>query len=567
MQTFLKRYRWFLRTVLFLFLAISLYFIYSNILHRYTIDSAMSKIESILISHRAISEFISKEQKVEISKLQQNKKLPIDYFNPQLQSGSYITKRIHDYYNDERHKLGKEEYTFKFASQNARNEDNQANEFESGILKRIRNKDISEYTQLLRKDNKNFLYYAIPFKKVTSSCLQCHGNPKDAPKGLVQRYGDTNGFGYELDDITGIISIYAPIDEELKEGKKVFYILFFTTLVIVLILILVFDFIFLQLKKKKEIENRNYYLSLNNKRLEHSIEEQNLTLHKTLSIVSEHIMLSRTDPDGIIIEVSNAFSKISGYSKEELIGRPHSIIRHKDTPKALFKDMWKKIKAGETWSGEIKNLTKDGNYFWVDIVVLPEKNEEDEIIGYASFWHDATYKKRIEEISRIDPLTELFNRREFQHMFEDEVKKSQREQKYFALIMLDVDFFKAYNDNYGHIEGDNVLVKIAKVMHQTFQRMGDFCFRLGGEEFGIFCSANTLDYALEMAEKLRCNISDLNILHIGNKASSVVTVSIGIVVIDASHDKNFDEMIFMADKALYEAKDTGRNQVKVYKES
>ncbi|MDP3265291.1 MAG: PAS domain-containing protein [Sulfuricurvum sp.] len=93
-------------------------------------------------------------------------------------------------------------------------------------------------------------------------------------------------------------------------------------------------------------------------------------------------LISETDTKGIITFVNRKFSEMSGYSKEEVIGQPHSILRHPDMPKAAFEGMWKIIQEGKIWEGYVKNLRKDGKFYWVIVNIVPKKDEAGEIIGY-----------------------------------------------------------------------------------------------------------------------------------------------------------------------------------------
>ena len=110
----------------------------------------------------------------------------------------------------------------------------------------------------------------------------------------------------------------------------------------------------------------------------------------------DYIIASKTDLTGKIIYVSEAFCKISGYTKEELIGKPHSIVRHPDMPELIYADLWDTISQGNTWTGEIKNLRKDGNFYWVDVVIAPDYDQNGEKIGYTAIRTDITAKKEVE---------------------------------------------------------------------------------------------------------------------------------------------------------------------------
>jgi len=111
-------------------------------------------------------------------------------------------------------------------------------------------------------------------------------------------------------------------------------------------------------------------------------------------------IVSKTDLKGIITYANTPFCKLSGYSKKELIGKPHSIVRHPDMPKAAFKDMWDTIQQGKKWRGFVKNLRKDGKYYWVEAVIQPIFDEDENIIGYISARKPVTNKIK-EKYQRI----------------------------------------------------------------------------------------------------------------------------------------------------------------------
>jgi len=109
-------------------------------------------------------------------------------------------------------------------------------------------------------------------------------------------------------------------------------------------------------------------------------------------IFDGNVIISQTDLKGVITYANRAFCEISGYSVDELIGNPHSIIRHPDMPKAVFTKMWETISGGQAWNGLVKNLRKDGKYYWVDTEVLPIKDEENALIGYIAARKEASRK-------------------------------------------------------------------------------------------------------------------------------------------------------------------------------
>jgi len=125
-----------------------------------------------------------------------------------------------------------------------------------------------------------------------------------------------------------------------------------------------------------------------------SIRDVEIKLDKINAMVDKYIIMSQTDVNGMIINVSEAFCKISGYTKEELIGRPHSVVRNPDTPKELFVDLWETISSGKIWHGEISNKAKDGSIYWVDATIEPVF-EDGKIIAYTAIRHDITSAKKV----------------------------------------------------------------------------------------------------------------------------------------------------------------------------
>lgn len=135
-------------------------------------------------------------------------------------------------------------------------------------------------------------------------------------------------------------------------------------------------------------------------KLNEKIAKQAKEFKKLFDRFDENVIASTTDLRGVITYTSEAFCKISGFSKEELIGSPQNIVRHPETPSEVFKELWKTIQNGEVWTGEIKNKTKNGGIYWVHAIIYPEFNDKDEIIGFSAIRHDITAKKEIEHINQ-----------------------------------------------------------------------------------------------------------------------------------------------------------------------
>jgi diguanylate cyclase (GGDEF)-like protein/PAS domain S-box-containing protein len=292
--------------------------------------------------------------------------------------------------------------------------------------------------------------------------------------------------------------------------------------------------------------------------LEKKYYEQNLLKNK---MIENYIITSSTNTKGIITSVSKAFCQISGYTKEELIGQSHSLLRHPDMPNSLYEQMWETITQGEPWRGEVKNRKKDGEHYWVDAIIEPVFDNDNKIKGYYAIRLDITDKKKIEQISITDGLTNIFNRRHFNEVLPKIIDSSKRNDEWVCFLLMDIDHFKQYNDNYGHQAGDEVLIEFAQCLKQNLKRADDLAFRLGGEEFGIVFKPENKQKALEFANSVKENIENLKIKHEYSSASEYVTASMGLVCKRATEINTMDELFKQADDLLYKSKKNGRNQI------
>ncbi|HSV30694.1 MAG TPA: diguanylate cyclase [Atribacteraceae bacterium] len=168
----------------------------------------------------------------------------------------------------------------------------------------------------------------------------------------------------------------------------------------------------------------------------------------------------------------------------------------------------------------------------------------------------------LENISNRDGLTGLYNWRQFDTVVGNEWKLATRGGRPLSIILLDLDYFKLYNDNYGHLSGDECLKAVAHVLSKALERASDFAARYGGEEFVVVLPDTALDKAFLMAEKIRKEIEDLKIEHKYSPVSPYVTVSVGVVSTIPPQKTDYRMLLELADNALYEAKKSGRNRVR-----
>jgi diguanylate cyclase (GGDEF)-like protein/PAS domain S-box-containing protein len=287
-------------------------------------------------------------------------------------------------------------------------------------------------------------------------------------------------------------------------------------------------------------------------------------IKEQIELINQNVIMSSSDLTGRITDVSQAFCNFTGFKKDELIGKSHSILKNKQNPKNLYSGLWKTILRDQTWKGEMIITTKFGESKWVYSIINPIYDLDGKKVGYTAIREDITDKKSIEQLSITDELTKLYNRRYFQKIINEETQRQKRNQEYFGFAIIDVDFFKQYNDMYGHQNGDSVLIKIAEVFNDSLRRAGDFAFRLGGEEFGIIFNSLNEQKSIDFLNVVRKKIEDLHIEHKGSKVSDFVTISIGLFVGKGNDILNINEIYKLADEALYNSKHTGRNKVSMF---
>ncbi|MGB3962337.1 MAG: diguanylate cyclase [Sulfurimonas sp.] len=168
--------------------------------------------------------------------------------------------------------------------------------------------------------------------------------------------------------------------------------------------------------------------------------------------------------------------------------------------------------------------------------------------------------KKLENASYTDSLTSLHNRRYFNIVYDREMKRAKREKSYITFMMLDIDYFKQFNDTYGHIEGDFALKSVAKVLSNTLKRPTDFVFRLGGEEFGVLLTHTDETNSAKLARDICMAVKAREIKHETSKVGEYLSISIGVVCCIADDALNDEILLSRSDEMLYEAKNNGRDR-------
>ncbi|WP_457607028.1 diguanylate cyclase [Nitratifractor sp.] len=288
-------------------------------------------------------------------------------------------------------------------------------------------------------------------------------------------------------------------------------------------------------------------------------------LKRMMEIIDQYVLFTQTDLEGKITKVSKAFEEFSGYSREELLGRSHRLLRAPDTPDSLYRDLWQTLRSHRIWHrDELKNLRKGGGAFWTQITIHPLRDEKGKVDGYMALRRDITSKKIFEELSMHDSMTHAYNRRAFNTLGPRILRETSRRGDPILFCLFDVDHFKEYNDRYGHLAGDRVLIAIAKTIQDELaeKRNSDLLFRLGGEEFGFFIErVSSLQEARSIVENLLERIRALQIEHAGNEASGTITVSAGCFYCLTAEKEvmDLDRIYSFADRLMYRVKERGRN--------
>lgn len=225
---------------------------------------------------------------------------------------------------------------------------------------------------------------------------------------------------------------------------------------------------------------------------------------------------------------------------------------------------------GVDHEADYRALTKDGDYVWIRDVVHVVRREDGSVDALVGFMFDITERKKTEDkllqlqeelrvLSYEDSLTGLANRRMFDTLFEVEWAKARAVRHPLSLILIDIDFFKQYNDHYGHPQGDECLKRVARLLDSSASRARDLSARLGGEEFALVLPETDNEAAREIAERCRKLLSREAISHEKSQVANVVTVSMGVGTIVPGSPNNAAEFIRTIDRRLYQAKSGGRN--------
>lgn len=287
------------------------------------------------------------------------------------------------------------------------------------------------------------------------------------------------------------------------------------------------------------------------------------------------------DKEGKVIIWNRACEKLTGLKAEEVIGTKDHWRAFYSRERLCLADVivqGRTDELGELYAVHAHPSIHGTGYKVENWCVMPRTRsrlyltadagpiygEQGELIAVVQTMRDSTdYKKAqsaLEALSVTDELTGLHNRRFFNEQLHMEWSRGIRNNEPLSLILLDIDYFKQYNDLYGHIAGDECLMSVARVLQHAMLRSSDITTRYGGEEFCMLLPNTTMEGAFEVAERVRSAMARLDIPHEQNTAAPHVTLSDGIACLMPSPEANPSELIALADEALYKAKELGRNK-------
>jgi len=268
-----------------------------------------------------------------------------------------------------------------------------------------------------------------------------------------------------------------------------------------------------------------------------------------------------SDADNCILTVNPAFTSITGYTQEEIVGKNPRVLSSGCQSKQFYQKMWSAIKETGSWTGEMWNRRKDGQLYaqQVSINVVYKKGGDRGL--YVAIFSDITHKKQADELiwrqANFDHLTQLPNRMLFMNRLECEVTLAQRTQVPLALLFVDLDHFKAVNDNMGHDAGDELLMQAADRIRSCV-RETDTVARLGGDEFTvILLQLSDPAYGATIAEKI---VASLETPFTVRGEELCLSASVGLAICPKDGDTP-ERLLKSADQAMYDAKKAGRGRV------
>lgn len=270
------------------------------------------------------------------------------------------------------------------------------------------------------------------------------------------------------------------------------------------------------------------------------------------------------DADRHIVWVNKAFTLMTGYGRESVLGQRPELLNSDRHPEAFYDDIWSQVRNAGQWQGEVWSRRRNGEIFPQRLSISPIRDQVDQVSHYVSVSNDISpykqYEAQLEHLAHHDTLTQLFNRGQFETRLRETLARASRQGTAGAVMFVDLDHFKAVNDTCGHSVGDQLLRAAAERIRQCV-RESDIVARLGGDEFAILLDGlSSPSIAAKIAGNLAASLAEP--FNIAGK-SLQISSSIGISCYP-DHGRDADTLLLNADQAMYRIKDAGRNGFSIY---
>ncbi len=276
--------------------------------------------------------------------------------------------------------------------------------------------------------------------------------------------------------------------------------------------------------------------------------ERSLTLISAFEQAPISILIA--NPDARITYANQFFCRLNGYSLDEILGQNPRILKSGTHDTVFYEQMWQVLTEGSRWEGEIQNRKKNGELYWESVQIAPVFDQRERLVGYIATKQDITQRKfleaQLEELSITDALTGIFNRRYGIATLEKELHRCQRNNTQLTVVFIDVDNLKMVNDNFGHADGDKLILAVTNSIKELIRLEDVFC-RMGGDEFMLVMPECSRDKAEERMQEARLSL----------KGSAIggypIDFSFGFSEYLPSSSKEItaDALIDIADKAMY----------------
>ena len=274
------------------------------------------------------------------------------------------------------------------------------------------------------------------------------------------------------------------------------------------------------------------------------------------------ILISAKDPEGNVLFTSEQFSLLDGPEPEDYVGRNVFDLFPKDIAEKLWENDLRAQRSETPVTAEEEVFHSDGTRHIYQTYKFRLLDENESLLGTCAVSIDITHHKQMEHEARHDSLTELLNRRYLDTCFSNELRRARRAKEALLFVLFDLDGFKQFNDQYGHVIGDDLLADFSKQLKKHFQRPSDFCFRLGGDEFAVIFLADDIEKAIQQVNRVGIDMHS----RWEEKYEHTCSVSAGVRVIDGQEEFTSKNAYRQADEALYLAKERGKNRVVIYRE-